>query len=89
MQTTFIIKNLTPETIDSIMAMQPFEAHNQLFKWAFGDLKHCVSQKCGSGAFRDRAEWNGIIRDAKSGAKSLKFKIEPRKGYKLITFENV
>jgi len=89
MKTTFIAQNLTEQTIESVMAMQAIEAHEKLTKWAFGDLKHCVSQKCGAGSFRERVEWNGIIRDAKSGAKSLKFKIEPRKGYKLITFENV
>lgn len=82
MQTTFIVKNLTEETLTDLAAMEPRAAHDQLIKWAFGDLRHCVSVKHGSGAFRDRVDWNGLY---KRGA-PMTAKIEPRKGYKLFTF---
>lgn len=87
MQTTFILKNIVDEMVTQVAALPSIEAHNKLEKWAFGDLKHCVSQKCGSGHFRDRVEWNGIMRDVKSGTKTLRHKVEPRKGYKLVTFD--
>ena len=87
MKTTFILKNLVDELVNPLSFMAPIEAHEKLTKWAFGDLKHCISQKCGSGQFRDRVEWNAVIRDVKSGAKSMRHSIEPRKGYKLVIFE--
>jgi hypothetical protein len=82
MQTTFILRNLTEPTIQALADMAPKDALQKLTKWAFGDLRHCVTVKYGSGAFRDRVEWNAIIR----AQKPLSFKIEPRRGYKLITF---
>jgi hypothetical protein len=63
--------------------MAPMDALQKLTKWAFGDLRHCVTVKYGSGAFRDRVEWNAII----CAQKPLSFKIESRRGYKLITFK--
>jgi hypothetical protein len=82
MQTTFIVKNLTEETLSDLAAMEPRAAHDQLMKWAFGDLRHCVTVKHGSGAFRDRVDWNSLY---KRNA-PMTHKIEPRKGYKLFTF---
>lgn len=84
MRTTFIIRNLSFDTLASVETSEPRAAHAQLTKWAFGDLRHCVSVKYGpSDAFRDRVEWNGLV---KSG-KPMTMKAEPRKGYRLITFE--
>lgn len=82
MKTTFIVKNLTEDTLAAIAAMAPRDAFEKLQKWAFGDLKHCVSVKFGTGQFRDRVEWNSFW---KSGG-AVCFTIEPRKGYKLIVF---
>lgn len=84
MRTTFTIKNITEDMLARVAAMPPADAHAQLTKWAFGDLKHCVSQQCGpSGSFGDRVRWNSVV---KAGAIKA-FRIEPRRGYKLATFE--
>lgn len=83
MRVTFIIQNLTAETIAAIEAMRPEDAFNKLAKWASGDLRHCVKRKDGSGQFRDRVAVNQIMR----APKFVVFKIEARRGYKLATFE--
>ena len=82
MPTTFIIKNLTESAIDEVKAMTPRDAHARLHKWAFGDLKHCVSQKCGAGSFGDRVNWNTVMKSNKE----ISVKYEPRRGYILATF---
>ena len=86
MQTTFVVRNLTSETLAALEASAPADAHAKLTRWAFGDLKHCVSVKYGSGQFRDRVEWNGVMRDVSEGRRNLAFKAEPRRGYRLFTF---
>jgi hypothetical protein len=86
MKTTFTIRNLTETTLSELSAMSPRDAYARLLKWALGDLKHCVSVKNGSGAFRDRVEWNGIMRRVETEQTPLTFKLEPRRGYKLATF---
>ena len=86
MQTTFTIKNLTGNTLAELAVMPPRDAYARLLKWALGDLRYCVSIKNGSGAFRDRVEWNQIMRRVDNGQATLAFKIEPRRGYKLATF---
>jgi hypothetical protein len=45
-----------------------------------------VSVKIGNGSFRDRVEWNQAMRDA-TRKERMKAKIEPRRGYRLFTFE--
>jgi len=86
LQTTYILKNLTDDTIAEIATLPSIAAYDKLTNWAFGDLKHCVTQKCGSGQFRDRVEWNQIMRAVTQGAKTLSHKTESRRGYKLVTF---
>lgn len=83
MQTTFIVKNLTDATMADLTAMEPRTMHDKLAKWAFGDLRHCVSVKYGRGSFGDRVDWNGKM---KAGA-PITARIESRKGYRLVTFE--
>lgn len=83
MQTTFIVKNLTDDTLATLAAMEPRAMHDKLAKWAFGDLRHCVSVKYGRGSFGDRVAWNGKM---KANA-AITARIEPRKGYRLVTFE--
>lgn len=80
---TFIIKNLTTETVQALEDMIPGEAFALLSKWAFGDLRHCVKVKYGSAnAFRDRVEVNSAVKAGKIPG----FKLEPRRGYQLATF---
>jgi hypothetical protein len=84
MQTTFILKNISEDSLTKIANMSAQEAYAQLTKWAFGDLRHCVSAKCGGGSFGDRVRWIGLHRDKSD---RMTMKIEPRRGYKLATFE--
>ncbi|AKR54341.1 hypothetical protein XM25_00680 [Devosia sp. H5989] len=83
MKVTFTIKNLTDNAYAELAAMSDADRFAKLTKWAFGDMRHCVSQKIGSGQFRDRVELNQIMRrqDVR-----FNYKIEPRRGYKLATF---
>ena len=83
MKTTFILRNLTPGALAEVSAMEARDAHERLSKWAFGDLRHCVSVRYGRGSFADRIEWNRVIKSAAL----LTMKIEPRRGYRLVTFE--
>lgn len=83
MQVTFILKNITESAHADLVAMSDADRFAKLSKWAFGDLKHCVSQKIGSGQFRDRVELNQIMRSPAF----VSYKLEPRKGYRLATFD--
>lgn len=83
MQVTFILKNITESAHADLAAMPDADRFAKMTKWAFGDLKHCVSQKIGSGQFRDRVELNQIMRNPRFAS----YKLEPRKGYKLATFQ--
>lgn len=83
MKVTFTIKNLTEQTLAELNAMEDAARFTKLTKWAFGDLKHCVSQKPGSGQFRDRVALNQVMRSPRF----VSYKLEPRRGYKLATFE--
>lgn len=84
MQVTFIIRNLTDAAFAELAALSDDARFDKLHKWAFGDLRHCVSVKFGaSDAFRDRVDFNTR---RKSGAPFTSFKLEPRRGYKLATF---
>ena len=81
MKITFIIKDID---VDDIKEMQAREAFDALHKYAYGDLRHYVSIKWGTGnAFRDRVEANQLLR----GEHILTFRVEPRRGYQLATFE--
>lgn len=80
---TFIVRSLTDEALASVSAMNPQDAFAKLASWASGDLRHAVSRKDGNGSFSDRVDINRILRD-RSNLDS--FTVEPRKGYKLVTF---
>jgi len=84
-QVTFIVKNVTDDMHEKLAAMPDAERFAQLSKWVFGDLRHCVSMKVGGGAFRDRVDLNQIMRTTRFTS----YKLEPRKGYKLATFQVV
>ena len=81
MRITFIIKDIDTADIEKMPAKEAFDT---LHKYSYGDLRHYVAIKWGTGnAFRDRVEANQLLR----GEYTLTFKIEPRRGYQLATFE--
>jgi len=86
MRTTFIVRNIPESALANVRALCAADAYAKLHKWAIGDLRHCVSVKHGTGQFRDRVEWNQVMRLVNGGARELVFTIEPRRGYQLITF---
>lgn len=85
MKVTFIIRNLTEDVIGELGEMSAEDRFTKLHRWAFGDLRHCVTVQFGkANAFRDRVEFNTA---RKQGRKFIASNIEPRRGYKLATFE--
>lgn len=88
MKVTFTLKNLSDyfytNAETGLFNLSDKAKFEKLNKCAFGDLKANVSMKIGTGnAFRDRVELNLMLREACTFA----FKLEPRKGYRLATFE--
>lgn len=83
MKVTYTLKDLSDHFYNELKDLSELEVFNKLKKYAFGDLKHHVKQKIGSGAFRDAVELNQIMRNVKS----ISYKIEPRRGYNLAIFE--
>lgn len=83
MNVTFVIRNLTESTLLELQEMESRQAYERLHKWAYGDLRHCVTVKIGSNnSFSDRVSANSLLK----ANCAMTFKIEPRKGYKLATF---
>ena len=87
MKVTFILKGVQAqfysglgERITGLLNMSDSEKYTYLdrARHDFG-----FSMKVGSGQFRDRVELNQLLRETHS----IIFKLEPRKGYKLATFE--
>jgi hypothetical protein len=83
MKATFIIKDMDEPFYQKIQSLPPLEQFNYLNKHAFADLKHAVKMKIGNGSFRDRVDLNSMLKVPCD----IDYKIEPRKGYKLATFE--
>ena len=92
MKVTFIIRNKTaefftgyPGMFKGLDEMENDEKFAYLNKQSFQKLG--VDMKIGSSnQFRDRVDLNQILRASK-GTPKFEYKIEPRKGYKLATFE--
>ena len=90
MKATFIVKNVTQEfytgfgsSIVGIDNMPPRERFHYLNKKAAeGALE--ISLKIGNGSFRDRVELNQLLRKEEL---RIDYKDEPRRGYRLLTFE--
>jgi len=87
MRVTYIIKNVTDvfyhgseHGITGLLNMPDMDKFNHLNK-----VRHDmgISQKIGNGQFRDAVELNSMLKKNPS----VKFSLEPRKGYKLATFE--
>lgn len=90
MKTTAIFRNLSDqfwdgfgESIPAFAAQSPLAQFQSAERLAH-EMPRNVSLKIGNGSFRDRVEWNRLFRDS---SHRLTAKIEPRKGYKLVTFE--
>lgn len=86
MKVTFTIKNMTEDFLNKLFNMSGNDCYHLLKKYAIGDLKHNIKMKVGSSdAFRDKVELNSILKS--NFGHEINFKIEPRRGYKLATFE--
>lgn len=83
MKITYTLTDLSDSFYNDIKQLSEIDVFNKLNGYAFGDFKMYVSQKIGNGSFRDKVELNQIMRNVKS----ISYKIEPRKGYNLATFE--
>ena len=90
MKTTFILSNLTDkfysgfgESIVGLLNMSDAEKFAYLNKMRAG-LPSAIKMKIGNGSFRDAVDLNSIVKRAHN----VTFKLEPRKGYKLATFEH-
>lgn len=79
MKVTFIVRNMPDESMQGLTSEALYQ---KLHKWAYGDLKHSVKVKYGRGIFSDRVDLNRIMRNNPK----FEHKIEPRRGYKLVTF---
>ena len=92
MKITFTLKDLTDafyngmgESIVGLLNMPDNEKFIYLMRKAQQrELK--ISMKIGAGQFRDSVELNHLLRKDNL---SYSFKLEPRRGYKLATFEIV
>lgn len=92
---TFTLKNLTDEfyngggvtggrvTEHGLLNMSDAEKFKVLMDYSFGDLRHAISMKIGTGnAFKDRVALNSVLRRNPT----FEFSLGDRKGYKLATF---
>ena len=87
MKVTFIIKNMSEafyngngESITGLLKMTDADKFTYLNK---SRHDHGFTMKIGTGQFRDQVELNQLLRTNPPVA----FKLEPRRGYKLATFE--
>ena len=90
MKSTAIFRDLSEqfwngfgESIPAFTAQSPL-AQFQRAETLAHEMPRNVSLKIGNGSFRDRVEWNQLFRDSRDKMLAM---IEPRKGYKLVTFE--
>jgi len=91
MKVTFILKDLSEEFyngfagIIGLLNMDNKQKFNYLRELKCSLAKNITMKIGNSNQFRDVVELNSILRNEST----FDFKIEPRKGYKLITFEIV
>lgn len=92
MKVTFIIRNVTDvfyegrgDAVKGINQMDDRERFYYLNRQAtVGDLRDCVSMKVGrNNSMQDKADLNLMLRKPCT----FDYKLEPRKGYRLATFE--
>ena len=82
MKITATLHNLTGSFYAEFAAMPADEQFATLNKLRH-DLPHCIKLKIGSGQFRDAVDLNSMLKRPHT----FTAKLEPRKGYKLATFE--
>lgn len=81
MKITFILKDKTDAFYDHLnKQLSPKDQFHFLNEVA---RQGRATIKIGNGSFRDRVDLNGMLR----GDCLFDFKLEPRRGYKLATFE--
>ena len=90
MKVTFICKNLTDVfycgnggSIQGINNLSDLDRLEKLFKYS-GLPEYQIMSKIGDGSFRDKVDLNALKR---KGWSVDNYKLENRKGYKLLTFE--
>lgn len=81
MKCTIILQNLTDAFYEELALYMPKTKWNRINNLS-KQLPHCISIKIGNGSFRDKVEFNNMLRHKKD----IEFKLEPRRGYKLATF---
>lgn len=89
MKITFILQDLSAAFYDGGVYSPGLNNLNNFEKFLYlrdkaerKELK--ISIKIGNDSFRDKVEFNQIIRDNKY--QKIEYKLEPRRGYKLATF---
>ena len=60
------------------------EVFKLLAKYAAGDLKHLFSLKIGNGSFRDKVEFNSLIKSCRPD--HICYSFQQARGYLVITF---
>ena len=90
MKTTAIFRNLSDQfwngfgdSIPSFLGKPALEQFQRAQRLVY-EMPGYVTLKVGNGSFRDAVEWNQLFRDSRD---KITATIEPRRGYKLITFE--
>lgn len=87
MKTTFILRNKSDAFYNGgiyspgLNNLNDFEKYLYL-TWSMHNLGD-ITQKVGNESFRDRVDFNTLF---KSGNFKIEYKLEPRRGYKLATF---
>ena len=90
MKATVTVRNLSDqfwngfgELIPAFLNQSPIEQFKKLEVLSH-EMPKNVSLKIGDNSFRQRLEW---VRELEKYSQNLASKVEPRKGYKLVTFE--
>ena len=81
MKATATLHNLTDSFYDDLQLLTPSDQFSKLNELRI-DLPHCIKLKIGNDSFSDRVDLNSIMKRAHT----VTSKIEPRRGYKLMTF---
>jgi hypothetical protein len=87
MKITFILKDFDDTFFDgfggSIVGLLNMPDAEKFTKLNNMSVQNQVQMKIGNGSFRDRVDLNSLLR----GSCAYRFKLEPRRGYKLATFD--
>jgi hypothetical protein len=81
MKATSTLHNLTDSFYADLQLLTPSDQFSKLNKLRI-DLPHCIKLKIGNDSFRDRVDLNSLMKRTHT----VTSKIEPRRGYKLMTF---